>query len=69
VFVCALCKQVVATKKYVCSVFYVVTRLLLTKHLHDGYFTDIVYYAVNRLDDTVDNPYVVSLFLVLSPKA
>jgi len=46
----------VATKKYVCSVFYVVTRLLLTKHLHDRYFTDVVYYAINRLDDTIDNP-------------
>ena len=53
-----VCVQVVATKKYVCSVFYVVSRLLLTKHLHDRYFADIVYYTVNQLDDTIDNPSV-----------
>jgi len=50
------CLQIVATKKYVCSVFYVVTRLLLTKHLHEGYFTDIVYYTINTLDEAIDNP-------------
>ena len=53
-----VCVQVVATKKYVCSVFYVVSRLLLTKHLHDRYFADIVYYTINQLDDTIDNPSV-----------
>lgn len=44
-----------ASKKYVCSVFAVCSRGLLTRHLHSGYFTDIIYYRLNILDSTIDN--------------
>jgi len=52
--------QVRSTKKYMSSVFYVTSRDLITKHLHVGYFSDIVYYQLNVLDESIDNPYVVS---------
>ena len=56
VLFCVCVLKIVATKKYVISIFYVMTRSYLTSHLHAGYFTDVVYYSLNVLDESVDNP-------------
>ena len=45
-----------ATDKYISNVFYVMSRSIVTKHLHQEYFRDIHYYQLNVLDDTIDNP-------------
>ncbi|KAI0222791.1 ATP-binding cassette sub-family D member 4 [Lamellibrachia satsuma] len=47
---------VMATDKYICNVFYVTSRSIVTRHLHTEYFKDIHYYQLNVLDDTIDNP-------------
>ena len=48
--------QIIASKKYVSSVFYVKSRELLTKFIHRLYFRDVLYYDINVLQDTIDNP-------------
>ena len=47
---------VLATDNYACNVMYVVSRQLITKNLHQHYFSHVMYYRINVLDDTVDNP-------------
>ncbi|ELT99191.1 hypothetical protein CAPTEDRAFT_108590, partial [Capitella teleta] len=47
---------IVATEKYVMSVFHVTARKVLTLHLHKRYFHSLLYYHLNVLDDQVDNP-------------
>jgi len=53
-----------ATDKYISNVFYVMSRSIVTKHLHQEYFRDIHYYQLNVLDDTIDNPWVLVSFYV-----
>ena len=50
--------QVKASSKYISSVFFVCSRDKITRHLHDLYFRDVLYYHVNVTDAFVDNPYV-----------
>lgn len=44
-----------ASKKYVCAVFGVCARGLLTHYLHSGYFKEIIFYRLNVLSTVIDN--------------
>ena len=47
---------ILATEKYVCGVFYVTSREMITSHLHQGYFKGIKFYYLNVLSNSIDNP-------------
>jgi len=40
----------------VASFLYLTWRDLVTRRLHKKYFKEVLYYAINVLDKTVDNP-------------
>ncbi|XP_052767295.1 lysosomal cobalamin transporter ABCD4-like [Mya arenaria] len=45
-----------STTKYVQSVLYIVWREKVTQNLHHTYYKEVLYYTVNMLNKTVDNP-------------
>lgn len=45
-----------ATSTFMSSFLYLIWRDNITRNLHTKYFKEVVYYAVNVLDKTVDNP-------------
>ncbi|XP_059147707.1 lysosomal cobalamin transporter ABCD4-like isoform X2 [Physella acuta] len=47
---------VLSTKLYVASVLYITWRSNISTALHDLYFSDILYYKLNVVDKSIDNP-------------
>ena len=53
--------QIKSCTSYVASMLYVTWRQSLCKKLHQMYFSNILYYHINVIDTTIDNPYVFSV--------